>query len=96
MRTLFKLEKKSLASKRENLSPLNQEKRKHLVRLERTLNHHSIQFIGARLGELDSEMHLSSQMRKGQKKTKNELCNQAICLITSVKDKMCIKIPHNS
>lgn len=91
MRTLFKLEKKSLASKRESLSPLNQEKRKHLVRLERTLNHHSIQFIEARLGELDSEMHLSSQ-----KKTKNELCNQAICLITSMKDKMCIKIPHNS
>lgn len=92
MRTLFKLEKKSLASKRENLSPLNQEKRKHLVRLERTLNHHSIQFIGARLGELDSEMHPSSD----EEGTKNELCNQAICLIMSVKDKMCIKIPHNS
>lgn len=64
MRTLFKLEKKSLASKRENLSPLNQEKRKHLVQLERTLNHHSIQFTGARLGELDSEMHLGKDKKK--------------------------------
>lgn len=92
---MFKLEeKKSLASNWENLSPLNQEGRKHLVRLERTLNHPSIQFNGARLGELDTEMHPSSQMRnsKGQK---NELCNQAICLIMSVKDEMCIKIPHN-
>lgn len=93
MRTLFKLEKKIFSIQKRKFVTIKSGKEEAPGTVRKN---HSIQFIGARLGELDSEMHLSSQMRIGQKKPKNELCNQAICLITSVKDKMCTKIPHNS